>query len=161
MTPYLNAVGRDIFPEKREWTIATYYRLFIPELFPNYEKIIYLDTDILLLKDISSLYLTDLGQNYLAAAVDVAATSLTFYKDFMKKFNLQGEYFNDGVLVFNIQNDLNLLPKSIQCLRTHKEDLPALVDSEDFDVLAVLGAGDADNYMDQLKAIIEAKEPRP
>ncbi len=43
----------------------------------------------------------------------------------------------------------------------HKEDLPALVDSEDFDVLAVLGAGDADNYMDQLKAIIEAKEPRP
>ncbi len=126
MTPYLNAVGRDIFPEKREWTIATYYRLFIPELFPNYEKIIYLDTDILLLKDISSLYLTDLGQNYLAAAVDVAATSLTFYKDFMKKCNLQGEYFNDGVLVFNIQNDLNLLPKSIQCLRTHKEDLPAV-----------------------------------
>ena len=43
----------------------------------------------------------------------------------------------------------------------HKEDLPALVDSEDFDVLAVRGAGDADNYMDQLKAIIEAKEPRP
>ena len=43
----------------------------------------------------------------------------------------------------------------------HKEDLPALVDGEDFDVLVVLGAGDADNYMDQLKAIIEAKEPRP
>ena len=125
MTPYLNNIGRELFPEKREWTIATYYRLFIPVIFQNYEKVIYLDTDVILLKDISLLYLTDLENNYLAAAVDVAATSLTFHKDFMKKFNLQGEYFNDGILVFNIHNDLDLLPKSIQCLQTHK-DLPAV-----------------------------------
>ncbi len=39
-----------------------------------------------------------------------------------------------------------------------KSDLPALVAGEDFDVLAVLGAGDVNDYMDELKGIIEAKE---
>ncbi len=40
----------------------------------------------------------------------------------------------------------------------HKEDLPRIVKEEDFDVLIVLGAGDVDNYMDELKALLEAKE---
>lgn len=42
----------------------------------------------------------------------------------------------------------------------HKEDLPRLVEAEDFDVLVVLGAGDVDNYMDKLKEILESKELR-
>ncbi len=40
----------------------------------------------------------------------------------------------------------------------HKEDLPRIVKEEDFDVLIVLGAGDVDNYMDELKTLLEAKE---
>ena len=39
----------------------------------------------------------------------------------------------------------------------HKEELPALVQQEDFDVLMVLGAGDVDNYVDELAAIIRRK----
>ena len=38
-----------------------------------------------------------------------------------------------------------------------KEELPALVEKEDFDVLMVLGAGDADNFVPQLKEILSKK----
>ena len=38
-----------------------------------------------------------------------------------------------------------------------KEELPALVEKEDFDVLMVLGAGDADNFVPQLKKILSKK----
>ena len=38
-----------------------------------------------------------------------------------------------------------------------KEELPSLVEKEDFDVLMVLGAGDADNFVPQLKEILSKK----
>ena len=34
-------------------TIPTYYRLKMPELLQNYEKAIYLDTDVIVLKDLT------------------------------------------------------------------------------------------------------------
>lgn len=39
----------------------------------------------------------------------------------------------------------------------HKEDVPALVRSRDFDVLIILGAGDLDNYVPEIVRIIEEK----
>lgn len=40
----------------------------------------------------------------------------------------------------------------------HKEDLPAIVSEGDFDVLVVLGAGDADNYCPQITEILQNKQ---
>jgi UDP-N-acetylmuramate--alanine ligase len=40
----------------------------------------------------------------------------------------------------------------------HKEDVPELVKNRDFDVLIILGAGDLDNYMEELAEIIKSKE---
>ena len=40
------------------FSIVTYYRLFIASLFPQYDKIIYLDCDLVVLGDISELYNT-------------------------------------------------------------------------------------------------------
>ena len=40
----------------------------------------------------------------------------------------------------------------------HKEDVPELVKNRDFDVLIILGAGDLDNYMEELAEIIKKKE---
>jgi 3-dehydroquinate synthase len=49
------------------YTKATYYRFFIPELFPKYNKGLYLDCDIVLTADAAELYHTELGDNYIAA----------------------------------------------------------------------------------------------
>jgi len=38
------------------FSVVTYYRLFIASLFPQYEKVIYLDCDLVVLGDVSQLY---------------------------------------------------------------------------------------------------------
>ena len=39
----------------------------------------------------------------------------------------------------------------------HLQDLPQIAEQEDFDVLVVLGAGDADTYCPQIADILRAK----
>lgn len=56
------------FKNVYHFSVVTYYRLFIASLFPDYDRIIYLDCDLVVLGDISELYHTDLGDNILAAA---------------------------------------------------------------------------------------------
>ncbi len=48
---------------KKSWTDIVYYRILIPELLPNYDKIIYSDVDVLFKKDLSKVYQIDL-ENY-------------------------------------------------------------------------------------------------
>ena len=50
--------------------LAAYYRLFIEEMFPEYDKILYLDCDIVVLGDVSKLYYMDMGDNAVAGVVE-------------------------------------------------------------------------------------------
>ena len=43
---------------------TTYYRLFIPELYPEYKKAIYIDSDTICLTDIANLYNIDMENNF-------------------------------------------------------------------------------------------------
>ena len=52
------------------YTNTTYFRLFLPELYPQYDKVLYLDSDIIVVGDISELYNTEMGTNLVAAAPD-------------------------------------------------------------------------------------------
>ena len=45
------------------YTGATYYRIFIAGMFPQYKKAIYLDSDTVVLGDISELFTVDLKNN--------------------------------------------------------------------------------------------------
>ena len=51
---------------------TTYYRLFIPELYPQYDKVVYIDSDTICLADIADLYNVDMGDNLIAAVSDGA-----------------------------------------------------------------------------------------
>ena len=57
--------------EIRHVTKATYYRLLIPNLIPEYDKIIYADVDIIFRMDLAKVYSQDLSNNYLAATLDL------------------------------------------------------------------------------------------
>lgn len=48
----------------------TYFRLLIPDVFVNYEKVLYLDSDIIVNHDIGELYDTNIDGYLLAAAID-------------------------------------------------------------------------------------------
>ena len=86
-------------------SIVTYYRLFIASLFPQYDRIVYLDCDLVVLGDISKLYNIPLGDNILAAAPDQYVRSTIEFRHYVR--TCVGvdtdEYVNAGVLVINLK----------------------------------------------------------
>lgn len=87
------------------FTMSIFYRLFIPDLFPEYDKAIYIDSDTILNDDIAKLYDTELANNLFAACKDSSI-------QFVKKLQLYlkdtlavdpKKYINSGVLLLNCQ----------------------------------------------------------
>lgn len=86
------------------FSIVTYYRLFIASLFPQYDKIIYLDCDLIVLGDISEMYCMEMGDNILGAVRDqyVAITDeFKLYARDAVDVDPEG-YINAGVLLMNL-----------------------------------------------------------
>ena len=83
---------------------SIYLRIFIPSLFPNYDKVLYLDADIVVIDDIAKLYFEDIGDNLLGAITDdVINTNETFTNYSASVLGLDnGKYFNSGILVMNL-----------------------------------------------------------
>lgn len=85
------------------YSIETYYRFFIADLFPEYNKVIYLDCDIIVLGDISDLYFTNVS-NFLVAAVQeqVMSHNEVFSNYVEKALGVKCKnYFNAGILLMN------------------------------------------------------------
>ena len=89
---------------------ATFFRYFIPEVMPDYNKVIYLDTDIIIRKDISEMLNIDIGNNYLAGCHDIIIMQIItgepeyidYFKNTLKMDNPHDNYMQAGVLIFNI-----------------------------------------------------------
>lgn len=89
--------------EIRGITTPAYYRLLIPELILEYDKVIYSDVDIIFRMDLSDLYNLNIDSYYLAATRDLG---LNFDEDGKKYIAsvdglMQGEYLQSGFIVLN------------------------------------------------------------
>ena len=87
------------------FTLTIYYRIFIAQMFPQYEKGIYLDSDTVVVGDISKMFNVELGKKYLLGAVN--DFSIKKNKPFMDYIEdvvgiPRDEYFNSGVLLLNL-----------------------------------------------------------
>src|SRR5574344_1472328 len=82
---------------------TTYYRLFIPDLYTELEKALYIDSDTLVLGDISELYHYDLGDNYVGACNEQAMVQENVYGEYVEKCVGvdRNHFFNAGVLLIN------------------------------------------------------------
>ena len=108
VTPYIEDKEFDL--GNLHMTKETFYRLLVPEILSNYDKIVYLDSDLLVCDDISKLYNIPLGDNYLAATHDPdflgeyngALPDVKKYVDNELKLEDPYHYFQAGVLVFNV-----------------------------------------------------------
>jgi lipopolysaccharide biosynthesis glycosyltransferase len=78
------------------FTLATYYRLFIPEKL-SVDRVLYLDVDIVVNGSIRELYRTDLGDSFLAAVREP-----DFDRHEQLEMSKQANYFNAGVMVINL-----------------------------------------------------------
>ena len=87
-------------------TRATWYRIFAPGIFSAYDKIIYLDLDIVACDDIAKLWQEDLGENWLAGCSDWALYGTSgrdadYYLHDIGVAELT-QYVNGGVLIYNL-----------------------------------------------------------
>ncbi len=69
VAPYV--AGEDLSTNNEHISAETFYRFLIPELLPFYDKVLYLDSDIVVLGDVAELFDVDLKDNILAATRDI------------------------------------------------------------------------------------------
>jgi lipopolysaccharide biosynthesis glycosyltransferase len=123
---------------------ATYFRILIPDIIPeSFHKAIYLDCDLVVIKDLDELWCTSFNGKHLLAVQDMAApymrsskvlknydhcgpylsddTALINYRE----LGLTGDYkyFNAGVLVINLDKwrEDNISETVINYLHTNKK----------------------------------------
>ena len=107
------------------YTKTTYFRLFIPNLYPQYNKAIYLDSDIVVLGDVSELYNVEIGDNLIAAAPDDVIQTTKVFQEYAEKVvgvTDYRNYFNAGILLMNLDElrKVNFQEKFLYLLETIK-----------------------------------------
>lgn len=105
-------------------TIPTYYRLLVAELLPKeLKKVIYLDGDIVVVRDIRSLW--DVNLNGMAIA-GVKGPSPSYEEHCISLGYLPSfGYFNSGVLVCNLDywREHDLMDEFVKFISKHSSDL--------------------------------------
>ena len=87
------------------FSMTTYFRLFISNLYPQYNKAIYLDSDIVLLTDVAELYMQDIGDNLVGAVADDIIQQNEVFQEYVEKVvgvASYKTYFNAGMLIMNL-----------------------------------------------------------
>lgn len=94
----------------RYFTLAAYMRLFVTEfLDPKIDRLLYLDCDIIVRRDIGELWQTDMDGAFVAAVPDPCIHSHLGFK--------RGDlYFNSGVMLVDVARwrKANILPELLQ-----------------------------------------------
>ena len=108
--------------QKDQFSLDVIVRCFAARFFPQYDKIVYSDVDIVVQDDISELFDIDLTDKYLAAFLDPVLKYSTkeiehLSPEYVEK--LKDSYFGSGILVMNLQKirQDNLEEKMIAVIR--------------------------------------------
>ena len=78
------------------------YKFYLAEKFPQYQKIIYLDTDLVIFQDLTPLYQTDLNQKYLGGVQSLAFYLNSRHLAAQLGINHLANYINSGVLLMDL-----------------------------------------------------------
>jgi len=108
-----------------------YTRILIPILLKKLDKTIYLDPDIIVLKDLNLLFNTDMGNYEIGAVVDFNPNSINLFQN---AFDIKGvkSYFNSGVMLMNLKKlreseftkrGLDLIKKSNKTYKFFDQDI--------------------------------------
>ena len=79
---------------------ATWYRIFLPELVPDVDRVLYLDADLIVTDDLLPLWRTEMGDSYVGAVTNVLPS---WHAHRPAELGLTADvYFNAGVLLMNL-----------------------------------------------------------
>ncbi len=98
------------------------HKIYLSEILSNLDKVIYMDGDTLVLKDLRDLYNLNVENVYAAVAKD--GIYYRFPKE-MQEMGLdkRGFYFNSGVMLHNLkkQREDKIVDKLVEYIKTHKD----------------------------------------
>lgn len=124
---FINLAGQlpaDIYIDEK-YTIAASYRLLIPDLLPTFDKILYIDCDMIFRNDLVELYRsTDLTNNYMAGVFEA---TLDLQEKHMRAIGCEpGEYINSGLLLMNLKmlREDNMVEKFMSAAKTPGLEFP-------------------------------------
>lgn len=113
----------DKLPVRDYYSKTTYYRLFIPIMYPQYRRAIYIDSDTIVTGDISEMFSTNIGRNYAAACIDQPVHQMAIFTEYVEQvLGIKGRnYFNAGVMLINCKQfrDNKLLDAFIEKLNLY------------------------------------------
>ena len=91
----------EVVPVRERITRAALLKFDLPQIFPQYDRILYLDSDVAVQRDISELFSFDLQDVYAGVVKDRMTYAETkghlLWLEFKEEF-----YFNTGVLLLNL-----------------------------------------------------------
>ena len=98
------------------------HKIFLPDILSDLDKVIYMDGDTVILKDLRELYNIDVSNVYASVAKD--GIYYRFPKE-MKELGLdkRGFYFNSGVMLYNLkqQREDNIISKAIEYIKNNED----------------------------------------
>lgn len=110
--------------------VSTYYRLILPQILKDIDKILYLDCDIIVNSSLESLWNIDISKYALAGVRDRINDSIRLYNRL--NYDAKYGYINAGVLLINLDEwrnqrvfdkALNIALKSPNILKNHDQDI--------------------------------------
>lgn len=109
--PSLKNIDRNIFFTVGRFALSTYYRMFIPRLFKNFKRVLFIDCDTVILDDVAKLYQSDLDNKPIGAALDLGVKYYVCanepkrinYFDNILKLKNKDNYFQAGVLILDVE----------------------------------------------------------
>ena len=102
--------GYELSTNNAHISVETYYRFLIQKLLPFYDKVLYLDSDIIINGDIAKLYNIDLQGKLLGAVRDI---------DFLGNLNVKhGKRMNYAKTVLKMQNPYDYFQAGVLVLNT-------------------------------------------
>jgi lipopolysaccharide biosynthesis glycosyltransferase len=122
-------------PEDSHFSRANYYRFFIPKVFEHFERVIYLDADLIVLRDLAGLYSINPSGKSVAACTDhsmkILARNYEAHRNYLAdtlRLENPDTYFNTGVMLCNIPKMLadDFTRRCLECLRQIEK--PVFVD---------------------------------
>lgn len=114
VTKFLQNIDVSKFYIEIHVTLSTYFRFFIADILKHYDKALYLDSDTIVLSDISVLYDSNIGNNLIGAVRDVregiaaklqmTVSGRNWYRYVTEELGCRDwrNYFQAGVLLFNL-----------------------------------------------------------
>ena len=123
--------------EIRGITTAAYYRLLIPELIPEYDKIIYSDVDVIFRDDLSEIYQTDIEDYYIAGVDSIAhlIPDLKNYYEQVRHCDSKGQIYSGNLII----NSKKILKDNMIAL--FKEHIGEKYKFQDMDILNIVCKG--------------------